>query len=801
MSEEAAEAAAPPAAPDAGAPQGPNLAIYKSPELIESVVVFDPIGGRNLRFLDTMKIGAIGGTRPAMYTNDEAADFSKYAGWMPQGGFSAEDGSAHLVTDQKVIEVCADISNQGGTTTRNLSAAATTPIQFRFDGIPLVLPRESYFEITLEFVYVGPSFNIGQSGARNFIMGLLKSQGWARTASGLIQLVQAVDISATSFQTPDMTTQTFLEAVQTKDVEIDLRPDFYFNSYASFQKLTTEQKLKCTTVVSYINRFGNPKVISTQNEMMDFYGPDTAAVHVEPFSMPVTFRIPFAAISPVFKTNVLPLFMTNSTSINIQCQLQNPNIPFPLHSVMGDNPDMTPFIRTRDGLNTSKLGTEIGGQIGNAQLTLPSYEQQNQIDRFLAVISRAENARDWYPDSLYDTWGFTPTKVSYQGQGNPSVDRPGGLWPLPASGFIQPGPTYRSEYGTQQLLSQTYMAVTGNPYDATAPAMAFIDYSQQATGPISPLGELQYCFWGAEFTMKAFVKTYASALNNPLVARYLRPYLVGPEGQPAFFRSAYLSYNFNAQTYTIPPGSSVPFNFNISQTLINVPMAFLMFAEINGEKPYVTSQIAGACTMPESGGNPSLAPSVLKADGSELEVGKTYDTDAVTDDTVNTFIVGAGKPTVVGATTPTWNYLTEKYGLLDVFHRSHYVIQSDLDIHTVQVSIGPSGWNLYQRPLDMTAMNEITLNTLTRYDPEMVWKERVYSQTRFYTGDAWACFDLSHDEYRGLFIDSDNMLNITGMFTNKNTTNSKIVYVQLVLPYIDHFIINTQDSTVTKSQL
>lgn len=364
---------------------------------------------------------------------------------------------------------------------------------------------------------------------------------------------------------------------------------------------------------------------------------------------------------------------------------------------------------------------------------------------------------------------------------------------------------------------------------------------------INSLGVLSYLYWKPEFTIRAFVKTYASPYNNPLVNRYLRPYMVGPEGAATFFRSAFLSYNFNAMTYVVPGNSSIPFNFNISQTLINVPMAYLLFSEISYSVSKATSKVvpaaiefqqdSGVMSAPTNGGdqgetydipNETICLKTRPLDsntsanaGNSVFLSSPYYgvatgslQSAITIFNPTNFFRSEQSARVAGVLAADFDATgygatlsemktkseTVNYGLLDVFHRSQYLITDELEIHNVQVSIGPSGWNLYQRPLDMKAMNEITLNTLTRYDSELVWKDRVCDARRWYRGDAFACFDLSHDMYRGLFIDADNMLNITGTLTNHSSA-SKTVYIQCILPYMDHFVINLQDSTVTKSQL
>lgn len=777
---------------DGGAPQQVNLGVYKNPELIESVVVFDPIGGAQQKFLDVINI-TMGGM--FTYQNDRFA--ISQAGGITDGEFKLAGQTVENLGSYNKYPVCREVSTSGGEVRMDVRTA-TNPIQFRFDGIPLVLPRESYIEVTLNLVYYGADITITFDQMKDQLDGLF-SRGWARTASGLIQLVQAVDVSATSFQSTDMTTQNFLEAVQTKDAEIELRPDYYFNSYVTGANgLSNALRQRETLVYSPAEHLDFPGVFDGIQQRL---GP---AVYTTPAfagglirfgdQFPVTFRIPLAAISPVFKTDCLPLFMTNSTNINIQFQVQNPNVPFPLHNPMNGNFDQTSYIDKTDA---------IWGQI-------PAISQsgflQSQDEAVLTAVSPM-----WFD-------GLTPAERTAKLVANKKGTDIASFQVLyPVNGAIDGVPLADMYAGTGIYhnidaggAAPTWGIAGNKAVQGVQPGggIGVVSFGNAGIGhydskTVKPIGQLNYLYWAPEFTVKAYIKTYAAAYGNPLVSRYLRPYLVGPEGQPSFFRSAFLSYNFSSMTYTVPANSTIPFNFNISQTLLNVPAAFLLFSEISYSMSYDTNRTMLVRSGMDADGD--VYPTVYYTQGAEFP--GLDETGGMT--VANgTAIAGVPWNSVAPSVTsrpPEDGFSpikqnTYSYGLMDVLHRSQYFISHSLEIRAVQVSIGPSGWNLYQRPLDMKALNEVTLNTLTRYDSEMVWKERVANPQRFHLGDAWACFDLSHDEFRGLFIDADNMLNITGELRN-TSGEAKTVYVQLILPYVDHFVINLADSTVTKSQV
>jgi len=797
MSAEGGEAAE--VTPEETGPTQQSLGVYKNPELIESVVVFDPIGGSHLKFLDTTKIYFAG-----IHPNAGPITAQNWA--------TAGKGPFLLGGTQEPLRttVCREISNPGGMSSRDLSGAATNPIQFRFDGIPMVLPRESYIEVTLGLVYLGPEVTIAKNKFKESLEGL-KSYGWARTASGLIQLVQAVDVSATSFQSPDMTTQNFLEAVQTKDAELVLRPDYYFNSYitggyAMPEALKDEVTLVTTFVTddyTYTYPYG-----SKANDGRTV-GPSPAVEYVKLETgkvWPVTFRIPLAALSPVFKTDVLPLYMTNSTSINIQFQVQNPNIPFPLHNALSGIVDQT-----------GKLAKDawIASQ---GMLTIGSQQCFADTNSEILAYADTKGMPVWKDNRPWQFKIGNDTVLKFDGCFGSSVVGDGagddGLGATQIKSIYNPISAY----------------ISANPLAPQPPAEAsewMGNVTKVETPVVSDQGYLNYIFWDQDFTVKAYIKTYASVYNNPLAERYLRPYLVGGDaGSASFFRSSFLSYNFNSTTITIPPGSTTNFSFNISQTLLNVPMAFLMFSEIsysiehgsNYLKPWEVTATGPEMTkadginaytlhytMPGLGGDPLIAGAwkiATKVPDGQGAVASLYGAGTGANNQ-NTFAVHTVFNSVMFEDRNGLEYSKHgytKYGLLDVFHRSQYYISPNLDVYNVQVAIGPSGWNLYQRPLDIAAMNEVTLNTLTRYDPEMCWSARLRHPNRFRLGDAFACFDLSHDLYRGLFIDSDNMLNITGLLANHGT-EPITVYIQCILPYVDHFIISMADSTVSKSQL
>lgn len=808
-----------------------ELGVYKNPELIESVVVFDPIGGANQKFLDTMQLAAFGMTGEGDPFRFGQNSQPWQSGGVVLAGQTYTAGSANSYSSSYTkIEVCREIDNPGGLSKMDVRTA-TNPINFRFDGVPIILPRESYIEVTLKALYLGPPFRYRDTD-RLSPLDWLGAHGWSRTSSSLIQLVSAVDVSATSFQSPDMITQNFLEAVSTKDTEIELREgQVYFNSYVTSEGTLPEyvkSKVTRIDIAEDDNRYGTS--LTESRQLMDTDVADCIFYETPDFpstgemwtgqSFDVVFRIPLSQISPVFKVDVLPLFLTNSTNINIQLQVQNPNVGFPFHNPFAGNPDTTTY------LDTSAVSSKVLPCLTAANLAGTDENGGTKVLTWLegTTIGDNDSGRNLSHGAI---WPF--------GYDAPSVIQGIGRIPGATASIVK-------EVGTDPFSLLTTARTTSL-------SLAQMSYLNSYTKLVNSAGSLAYMYWSPSFTIKAYIKTYASPYNNPLVNRYLRPYMVGPEGAATFFRSAFLSYNFNAMTYTVPPKSSIPFNFNISQTLINVPMAYLLFSEIsidsslptNYTEPmtqYLVRSIneipiekdsSGASVPVETVGVPreqlclGVYASANSTEMSQASSRSPYSgyTDGQAKQ-VYTYTISQGDPSDItghflgypdspalgclgyvldySGANPKYKTRTYKYGLLDTFYRSQYLIDEELDINNVQVSIGPSGWNLYQRPLDMKAMNEITLNTLTRYDSELVWKERVTNPRRWYRGDAFACFDLSHDMYRGLFIDADNMLNITGTLTNKSS-QSKTVYIQCILPYMDHFVINLQDSTVTKSQL
>lgn len=755
------------------AEQGPNLGIYKNPELIESVVVFDPIGGANLTFLDKTELYFAGNDYRVAYTPTNPPAGRVSGDWSVDGGgptlAQTTSGSPYKV------DVCREVTNPGGLSARDLQGAATNPIQFRFDGIPMVLPRESYIEVTLNMLYLGPDIAVTRAALGRELQGL-KSNGWARTASGLIQLVQAVDVSATSFQSPDMTTQNFLEAVQTKDTEIALRPDYYFNSFITGgTSLPKDLADSVTLVTTFESAFTDLTLNPNSGATAEIPEDDYIELHAL-MSFPVTMRIPLAALSAVFKTDVLPLYMTNSTSINIQFQVQNPNVGFPLHNPMSGNADGTGKLAKYAWTKAPGSATYLSKTYGNI------FSAQNT--EILTWASAGGSATTTVGSV---NWDFQRNPDGTQGMEGPTrvTKLDGAIYKkddtLGANRSIYSRATIPSSYAAGNIPE-------ANGWNGT--------FTTVETPIISPQGFLNYVFWDTKFTIKAFIKTYASVYQNPLAERYLRPYMVGgPDGGASFFRSSFLSYSFNSQTVVVPPNGSINFAFNISQTLLNVPMAYVMFSEISYESEMPNTYMAPVGVSWASNAEGQFSVDRTITPGPVVVTTGSGDTAVTRLQALNALDYARSDED-----QDYVNHTTIRYGLLDVFHRSQYYISPFIDIKGVQVQIGPSGWNLYQRPLDIKAMNEITINTLSRYDSEMAWSERLKHQQRFHLGDAFACFDLSHDLFRGLFIDSDNMLNITGMLFN-SSAQSRTIYMQCVLPYIDHFVISLADATVSKSQL
>lgn len=108
-------------------------------------------------------------------------------------------------------------------------------------------------------------------------------------------------------------------------------------------------------------------------------------------------------------------------------------------------------------------------------------------------------------------------------------------------------------------------------------------------------------------------------------------------------------------------------------------------------------------------------------------------------------------------------------GLTSLFNHTHFVIRENIDIKQFNVLLGSSCVPLFDHPLTMADMMVATEEAMKKYNPNEMYGDLMFLQSRFQEGDAFFLFDLTHARNSGFFIDADNMMRVEGIITARTS--------------------------------
>ena len=105
--------------------------------------------------------------------------------------------------------------------------------------------------------------------------------------------------------------------------------------------------------------------------------------------------------------------------------------------------------------------------------------------------------------------------------------------------------------------------------------------------------------------------------------------------------------------------------------------------------------------------------------------------------------------------------------LTSLFNHAHFVIRENIDIKQFNILLGSSCVPLFDHPLTMADMMVATEEAMKKYNPNEMYGDLMFLQSRFQEGDAFFLFDLTHARNSGFFIDADNMMRVEGVITER----------------------------------
>lgn len=120
--------------------------------------------------------------------------------------------------------------------------------------------------------------------------------------------------------------------------------------------------------------------------------------------------------------------------------------------------------------------------------------------------------------------------------------------------------------------------------------------------------------------------------------------------------------------------------------------------------------------------------------------------------------------------------------LTSLFNHAHFVIRENIDIKQFNVLLGSSCVPLFDHPLTMADMMVATEEAMKKYNPNEMYGDLLFLQSRFQEGDAFFLFDLTHARNSGFFIDADNMMRVEGVITQRVPLDQGTVQRPVVLP-------------------
>lgn len=105
--------------------------------------------------------------------------------------------------------------------------------------------------------------------------------------------------------------------------------------------------------------------------------------------------------------------------------------------------------------------------------------------------------------------------------------------------------------------------------------------------------------------------------------------------------------------------------------------------------------------------------------------------------------------------------------LASLFSHAHFVIRENIDIKQFNILLGSSCTPLFDQPLTMADMMVATEEAMKKYNPNEMYGDLIFLQSRLQEGDAFFLFDLTHARNSGFFIDADNMMRVEGVITQR----------------------------------
>lgn len=105
--------------------------------------------------------------------------------------------------------------------------------------------------------------------------------------------------------------------------------------------------------------------------------------------------------------------------------------------------------------------------------------------------------------------------------------------------------------------------------------------------------------------------------------------------------------------------------------------------------------------------------------------------------------------------------------LTSLFNHAHFVIRENIDIKQFNILLGSSCVPLFDHPLTMADMMVATEEAMKKYNPNEMYGDLMFLQSRVQEGDAFFLFDLTHARNSGFFIDADNMMRVEGVITER----------------------------------
>lgn len=120
--------------------------------------------------------------------------------------------------------------------------------------------------------------------------------------------------------------------------------------------------------------------------------------------------------------------------------------------------------------------------------------------------------------------------------------------------------------------------------------------------------------------------------------------------------------------------------------------------------------------------------------------------------------------------------------LTSLFNHAHFVIRENIDIKQFNILLGSSCVPLFDHPLTMADMMVATEEAMKKYNPNEMYGDLMFLQSRFQEGDAFFLFDLTHARNSGFFIDADNMMRVEGIITQRQSLSQGPLQNAVQLP-------------------